>query len=316
MAYASPFSHWHCIDIKKTIDTNKPYVYNIGELPLITWFENGEPRTTLNICKHMGSKLDKGKINNGCLICPFHGIRHGKNDTFGKTIIFEDKLWWSYEPSRTKPPSTPFYNSKKFETIMFKIDMDANIRDCIFNTFDINHFAYVHNDIFGNVKPSTEYKFIKYNDEKLGISYTYGVNKNMDRFKKNFNVFKNYQIFNFPYTSSSLISLNDKEKIVVSVNMMPIGPNETRWIITLKHNFWKSYINRMKIELLLKYLLIQDKQQMAQQAKDSMLKQTIFHNKMLKNEEHFKELRRMFKNYHYPDMIEVMKLYNKHQCNA
>jgi phenylpropionate dioxygenase-like ring-hydroxylating dioxygenase large terminal subunit len=60
--------HWQCIGIKKNIDITKPYVCNIGDLPLVVWKNtDNQWLSTINICKHMGSKLDQGKIVNGCL---------------------------------------------------------------------------------------------------------------------------------------------------------------------------------------------------------------------------------------------------------
>jgi hypothetical protein len=280
MSYISPFHHWHCIDFKKNI--HSPYAFNVGDLPLITWFDEDEPKTMLNICKHMRTKMNTSKVHNGSLVCPLHGIHHGANDTFGTTVLFEDKLWWSYKPIKCKPSSTPFYHHANYETITMKIDMNANIKECIFETFAFNNNSPI------------SYKFRKFNDNKLGVQYTY---------QSDSDVFKIFQIFEFPYRSLSAVVLNNQEKIIINVNMLPLSPNETRWIVTLKHNFWKSYIGKMKLEFIIKYILTQCKKHMAEQANDSML-----YKKILKNKGHEKELRRIFKNYHYPDMIEVMKL--------
>jgi phenylpropionate dioxygenase-like ring-hydroxylating dioxygenase large terminal subunit len=252
----------------------------------------------------MGSKLDHGKVSNGCLVCPYHGIHHGANDVFGKTMVFEDKLWWSYEPSTNKPSPMPYYKNKDFKTIMFTIDMDASIRDCIYNTLDMHHYGYIHNNLLGHTKLySTEYKFTKL-PKKICMNYKYMTSP--------YDYFSNYQIMNYPYKSTAIISLFNKERLVVDVNMLPLSSNKTKWIVTLKHNFWNSYVQKLKIELIIKYLLLQDKIQMSKQASENMLKRKMMNKYVLKNEEHFKELNKMFKNYEYPDMISVMRLYNYH----
>ena len=315
VAYVSPFHNWHCIDIMKNIDMNKPYAYNVGDLPLVSWFDNKdnkEPMTTLNICRHMGSKLDKGKVDDGCLICPFHGIRHSEKDAFGTTMIHEGKLWWSYEPLHKKPPSTPFYDSKKYNSIMFDMVMDANIKDCMYNTFDINHFAFVHNDLFGNNAPPTNYKYKLHNEGKLSITYKYKTNPTIAKFKKGLDEFHNYQVFDYPYSSISVLSLKKSEKIVVHVNAYPLAIDKTKIVVTLTHNFWTSFFGKMKVKALIQYILTQDKVQLANQAKESMLKHSCTEKVFLKNENHFKDLNKIFKGYRYPDTIEVMKLYQKH----
>lgn len=312
-SFVTPFNHWHCIDIVKNIDTSKPYAYNIGELPLVTWFNDSTPMTTINICKHMGSKLDHGTVSNGCLTCPYHGIKHSSKDTFGKTMIFEDKLWWSYDPNSNKPPTTPYYKNKNYKTVMFSIDMNANIKDCIYNTLDINHFGFIHNNLFGqnNIIPC-EYKYTKYNNDKLSLKYKYTINTNMLNIKSNLHVFSNYQIFKYPYSSTAILSFPNNENLIINSNMLPIGPNKTKWIVTLKHNFWKSYIQGVKLDLLIKFILHQDKIQMAKQASENMLKRKMMNKLVLRNEEHFKDLDKLFKNYEYPDMISVMRLHNYH----
>lgn len=311
-SFASPFTHWHCIDIMKNVDKSKPYAYNIGELPLVTWFNDSKPITTLNICKHMGSKLHEGHVSNdGCLSCPYHGIKHSASDTFGQTIVFEDKLWWSYNAVSKTPPVTPFWKNKNYNTIMFTMLMNANIQDCIFNTLDINHFAYIHDNLFGKKLPPVEYNYQKLKN-KLIMHYKYNMNTNIELLKSGQKNFHNFQIFSFPFTSTAILSLNDKERLVINLNLRPIEPNKTMWVVTLKHNFWKSYFAKVKLDLIMKYILHQDQTQMSKQASDNMLKKSMFYKLKLKNEDHFQELVKMFRAYEYPDMISVMRLYNYH----
>jgi phenylpropionate dioxygenase-like ring-hydroxylating dioxygenase large terminal subunit len=313
------FNEWHCIDFVKNIDIKKPYAYNIGELPLVTWFKNEEPLSTINICRHMGSKLDHGKItDNGCLICPYHGLEHNNNSTFGKSIIFQDKLWWSYNPKNKLPPAIPFYNNKNFETSFIKIDIDANLVDCAYNTMDINHPAYVHNNIFGfgsNIPP-TDIKIIDYpkNKDKLGLSFNYKSNSNLVHLKRELKQSKNFHIYEYPYTTWSRVSLPNNEHLFVNVNMLPLSPNKTRWLVTLKHNYWnKSPLEKNLMAFAAECILSQDKEQLSKQAPESMLKRTIMYRENFANEEHFDKIKTMFSKYIYPDHKQVLDLYNYHK---
>jgi phenylpropionate dioxygenase-like ring-hydroxylating dioxygenase large terminal subunit len=79
------FNNWHCIGIKENMDLTKPYKINIGDLPLVLWKnrQSGQLITTINICKHMGSKLDNGIItHDGCLKCQYHGFENSYDDKF------------------------------------------------------------------------------------------------------------------------------------------------------------------------------------------------------------------------------------------
>jgi phenylpropionate dioxygenase-like ring-hydroxylating dioxygenase large terminal subunit len=310
--FMQPYNYWHCIDLIKNIDKSKPYSFNIGELPLITWFNDTQPITTINICKHMGSKLDDGKITSkGCLKCPYHGLEHSIKDNFGESMIFQDKLWWSYEPIKNKPLSIPFYNNENYATTSFTLDMNANVKDCMINTFDIYHFAHVHGNLFGHNEPPRNYKFSKLTNDKLSVSYRYKTNKNIEKIKPNLHILDNFQIFEYPYTSSSILKLDDNEKIIIHVNMLPLSVNKTKWIVTLKHNFWKSYFDKMKIDLVLKYILHQDQSQLCQISSTNLFKNNI----VFKHEEHFKHINKMYNSYKFPDMYSTMMLYNYHKNN-
>jgi len=239
----SPFNEWFAIDFVKNIDKSKPYAFNVGELPLVAWFSDCEhPLTTINICNHMGSRLDHGKIVNGDLLCPYHGLKHTYKQSFGKSIIFQDKLWWSYKPVK-KPPAIPLYDNKEFETSFITIDIDANIIDCALNTMDVNHPAFVHNNAFGfgSYIPAQNLTMIKYPDKKkVGLSFTYTSESNLIHLKKDLKSSKNFHMYTYPYNVWSRVSLPENEHMYVNVDFLPLAPNKTRWLVTLLHNFWNK----------------------------------------------------------------------------
>lgn len=134
-----PVGHWHCLSFAKNLDRTKPHKFRLGELPLVTWFDNatGVPITTLDVCRHMGSRLHGGSVKGGCLVCPYHGLKHGAQHRFGETLIFQDKLWWSLSPKFARPPASPFYGNKGYATSTVQVDMEASLMDSVFNVMDI-----------------------------------------------------------------------------------------------------------------------------------------------------------------------------------
>jgi|694.fasta_scaffold00159_16 nitrite reductase/ring-hydroxylating ferredoxin subunit len=309
----APFNEWHCIDFMKNIDMSKPHVYNIGALPLVSWFdEKNNPMTTVNVCKHLGSKLDHGKVKDGCLTCPYHGLEHDVKDTFGKSIIFQDKLWWSYEPKTKNPPAIPYYNKKMFATSEIKIDIDANLIDCVYNAMDLNHPAFVHNNAFGfgsNIPPSN-IKTIKYkNIDKLGLTFVYKSNSNLIHFKRELRKSHNFHIYEYPYFTWSRVSLPTNEQLFVNVNMLPLAENKTRWLVTLKHNFWTTSVEKYFMKFAALCILLQDKMQLSKQANVDELKKIIMHQTIFDNEEHIMDIKNIVEKYKYPDHNSVLQLY-------
>jgi phenylpropionate dioxygenase-like ring-hydroxylating dioxygenase large terminal subunit len=319
-AYILPiFQHWHSIEFVKNIDRSKPYAYNIGELPLVSWFDkDGKPQTTVNICSHMGSTLDKGRVNkDGCLVCPYHGLEHNENRTFGKSVIFQDKLWWSYEPKKLHPPAMPFYNNKKYETSFYSYVIDGGLVDCTYNLMDVNHPAFVHNNPlgFGSTVPATNFKIIKYprNDEKIGISFSYKTNRNLHRLNGELRRSKNFHIFEYPYTTWSRVTLPNKEQLFLNVNFLPISENKTKMLITIRHNFWKTSVEKAMIDFMTYCVFSQDREQMQLQAPENDLKKMIMHQHKMGNEEHLLMMKQMFAKHKIPDLQSVMELYSYHK---
>lgn len=304
----TPFNNWHCIDFVKNIDKTKPYAYNIGELPLVTWFNKKEiPYTSINICEHMGSKLDEGIVEKECLKCPYHGLKYDSEKMFGETMIFQNKLWWSYEPVKKNPPLVPSYNDKRFETSFIKIDVEASVNDCVLNAMDMNHPEFIHNTIFGfgSSIPPTNVQTISYHkdDMKVGLSFNY---------KKGMKESRNVHVYEFPYSSWSHVFLPNKKQLVVNIDMLPLSKDKTRWCVTLKHNYFKSNIEKILMKFITKCILYQDQQQMKRQANESILKSLIMNKTQLKNEEHFDEIKKILNNYKYPSSDKVVLLYNYH----
>lgn len=312
---SSPFNDWFAIDFVKNIDKNKPYTFQVGELPLVAWFpdtEQDRAHTTINICKHMGSKLDHGTVNDGCLRCPYHGLSYDSEDAFGETMIYQDKLWWSYEPKRKKPSSIPFYNNKNYHKSFLKVDMNANIVDCALNAMNIHHPSFIHNNIFGIAKDISIIEYPK-NQKRVGLSFGYNSKSSLIHLKHELGQSKNFHLYDYPYTTWSRISLPNDQHLIVNVNLLPLEENKTRWLVTLLHNYWNH--NEFEKELM-KFttycILFQDKYQLDKQVRESALKKLMNYSAKLPDHHIHDRMLQLFKNYEFPDENQVLELYKYH----
>ena len=308
------YNYWNCIGFKNDLKKDKPYVFNVGEIPLIAWKSNDTIISTLNACKHMGSKLDKGKICNGNLLCPYHGIKHNIDDKCGIIKEFDDKLWWSYNPINENIPKIP-YNQKDYISSYLTIDMDESLPYAIYNSMDLNHPEFIHNGLgFGEKEAAKNYKMHQF-DDKIGISFDYTAKKTVKHLNYDMNIedlTNNYNEVIYPSTTWSRVSIpEDKEKnIIIGVSMLPIEENLTRWFITIRHNYMTNFIGKNIMIEATKYILNQDKNQFKSQIKNKELKDFVSWKKMLKFENHLSILNKYYKGYNYPkigDFIEELK---------
>lgn len=191
---------WHPIGIENQIDRSKPFVFNIGKLPMVLWYDKNDPIATLNICKHLGAKLDNAIINNGCLHCSNHLTGYNQTDALGKVISKNGMLWWSFK-SYTRNPISNFKKEEKKLDIRH-IDINVNLLNVILE------FVHSNNKIKARARKN---KFLFY--EKL------------------FNAEHRFY-YKYPYYLKGSIN----NKINYTINFLPLEENKTRLFITIANN--------------------------------------------------------------------------------
>lgn len=317
------FNNWHCVGITDNIDFNYPHKFNIGELPLVLWKDDNERLiSTVNICRHLGSTLDSGKIINGSLLCPYHGLKHDKKQSYGKIIDYQGKLWWSYKPKRKTPHSIPFYNKKGYVTQHLEIDMNAGLKDCAYNSLDLHHPEFVHKGIFGfgSSIPPSNVKTINFKD-RVGLEFDYHIKQNIRYISQEMNITeknkytKNFNMFIEPITTWSKVSIDNGEKnLIIYVSMLPLKEELTRWYISIHHNFNNdNIIQKYILKLATELILGQDQRQFKKMYPNNELKEISTFKFMLKNDKPIEHIKELLNNYIYPDVkycVNFMKLTN------
>jgi hypothetical protein len=315
MQYSSFFRSWHCIGIKNNIDFSIPYKINIGDLPLVLWKDEKRNQllTTVNICKHMGSSLDNGKITgDGCLKCQYHGLEFSDKDTFGKTVEFQGKLFWSYKPICETPDNLPFYDDKNYVKSFLQIDMYSSLQDSAYNTMDVRHPEYVHRLGFGSNETPKNIRQYMYDEKTIGLDFEYLSNKVMRSLNNHVKSTKNSHIFSYPSFSYSKVSFDDNH-LIIGVNLLPLAPKKTRWYITICHNYQKSKVGQDFMKVLASTILNQDYFQMRNQYKENALKKEILFQHVFPEEEVILWINDMFNQYEYPDIEQCAELYKDYK---
>ena len=312
------FQNWNCIGIKKHIDFSKPFITNIGELPLVTWRDKDNVlHTSINICKHMGSKFDKGTVNNGCLVCPYHGLVYDKKEEIGSTIEHEGKIFWSYMPKTHCPGRLPFFKNKDYMKSFIQIDMDSSFIDCAYNTMDILHPAHVHNGIFGfgNDNPPRNIQTFEYKkNEMFGLSFEYMSSGMVQKINMNTDSTQNFNMFESLLFTWSRATFNKNRNLFIGINLQPIKKNKTRWFITILHNYMtNNYIEEQFMKSMAITILMQDQQQMKELYTENILKQNIIFNHEFENEKSVKKILKIFENITYPDLNDCIELYKNYK---
>lgn len=313
-AFSLLFNEWTCIGIRSKIDLSKPYSAQIGDLPLVVWRDKitGELNSRINICKHMGSRLDTGKITfDGCLKCPYHGLDHSVKDRFGEVVEHEGKLFWAHNPVKPQPYSVPFYNNPTFSHSFIQVDMDCSLLDSALNTVDLRHPEYVHGGMFGfgNSVPPKNVKQVQYSPHRVGLAFDYASKLSISKLNRDTTHTQNFHMYLFPTFSWSKVTFHRTNHLIIGVNLLPIAPKKTRWYITVCNNYMTSPIQTEFVNALASTILGQDFVQMRRQTQDSELKRAIMFEHVFPDEDIILWVRDMLSEYKYPDMNMCVELY-------
>uniref|UniRef100_A0A6C0HVL7 Rieske domain-containing protein n=1 Tax=viral metagenome TaxID=1070528 RepID=A0A6C0HVL7_9ZZZZ len=312
---------WTCIGVQEHIDWSKPYRVQLGDLPLVIWSDGqsqsttklkhpAEPNSffsTINICPHMGSKLDNGIITpQGKLQCQYHGKEFDKKDQFGQVKLHEGKLFWALNPIHSSPPPIPYFHHPNYVHSFLELDMDAGLKDCALNSMDLRHPEYVHRMGFGSPIPATNIKNYLYPSRKgyadrVGLSFDYQSNPIMQQINQNFEPTHNFHMFVYPTFSWSRVSFQDKH-LIVALNLLPLSPNKTRWYVTLIHNYSKTKVQKQVMKLLALTIMKQDFVQMRMQQPESALKTARMFEQCFDDESVILRLYNMLEDYEYPSI--------------
>lgn len=321
--YLPFFDEWHCLGIVENMDFTKPYTTNIGDLPLVLWRDRrGQVHTAINICKHMGTRFDHGKITStGCLKCPYHGLEYDHRDAIGKTVVHQGRVFWAYRPKTALPPSVPFYDNPNYETSFIQVDMPCSLPDAALNTMDLIHPEYVHGNMFGfgnNIPPTNIRKYVYPNPNMVGMSFNYastGLSAKGSNFTENFNMF---QYPNFAFSKVRVPEFN--QHLIIGVNFLPLEPKLTRWFVTIGHDYFKNPLQKMFMRAMTASILLQDYVQIRHQYEENPLKRAALFRFVFKNEPAVLHLKDIFRDdFKYPDVIECAKLYDHYSqddCSA
>jgi phenylpropionate dioxygenase-like ring-hydroxylating dioxygenase large terminal subunit len=304
----SVLRHWTCIGVQEHIDWSKPYSVQLGDLPLVIWSDPTVPDSffsTINICPHMGSKLDNGIITpSGKLQCQYHGKELDKTDQFGQVQLHEGKLFWARNPIHPSPPRIPYFHHQDYVHSFLELDMDAGLKDCALNSMDLRHPEFVHRMGFGSPIPATNIKNYLYPSRKgyadrVGLSFDYQSNPVMQQINQNFEPTHNFHMFIYPTFSWSRVTFQNKH-LIVALNLLPLSPNKTRWYVTLVHNYSKNNVQKQIMKLLALTIMKQDFVQMRMQQPESALKRARMFEHVFDDENVILRLYKMLEDYEYP----------------
>jgi isorenieratene synthase len=155
-ALALPSGGWFVLDDARRI-AQAPVAYTVQGQRLVAWREGGALRVAPDRCPHMGAPLSAGRVRNGCLVCPWHGLTlDARGHGAWRPLSAHDDgvLAWvrlgAADPDVPLPSRSP--RPERAVSAVVRVEARCEPRDVIANRLDPWHGAHYHPHAFAQVR--------------------------------------------------------------------------------------------------------------------------------------------------------------------
>ncbi len=162
--------HWHPVALADEVTDQAPFGVVLLDLPLVLYRVEGAVTAAVDRCPHRGTRLSLGRLRDGKLVCPYHGLEfdraghcvrvpaHGERKTPERyldvsTVLVDERygLVWvclDAEPA-APPPDWSVADAPGKQRIIMHDVWNASAGRHFENFCDLAHFSFAHAGTFG-----------------------------------------------------------------------------------------------------------------------------------------------------------------------
>ena len=139
---------WYVLGASRDVPA-EPSGHVVAGRELVAWRDGSALRIAPASCPHMGADLTRGTVQNGELVCPWHGLRlgergHGAWSCFA--ALDDGVLAWVRLPNGEAPTDAPVIapRPERFIAGVIRVDATCEPEDVIANRLDPWHGVHYH----------------------------------------------------------------------------------------------------------------------------------------------------------------------------
>jgi len=156
-ALGRPSGGWYVVDATLAIGDG-PKGYRIAGRDLVAWrCSDGRTCIAPEACPHMQAPLSQGRVREGKLVCPWHGLALGREGQ-GKWRAFESfddgVLTWVRLDAADQPSDKPIIapRPQRFLDAVIRVEVACEPADVIANRLDPWHGVHFHPHTFARLR--------------------------------------------------------------------------------------------------------------------------------------------------------------------
>ncbi len=161
---------WHVVAYAPDLKEGKPMAVRLLEEDLVLWRVGNSIHAWRDLCLHRGTRLSLGKVENDCLVCPYHGWTYNeegqcirfpahpnqKPPATARAKVYQaqeqyDWVWVTLgNPAQDIPPFPQWDNPAFHKIHCGPYDFYASGPRAVENFLDVTHFPFVHQGLLGD----------------------------------------------------------------------------------------------------------------------------------------------------------------------
>ncbi len=161
---------WHVVAYAPDLVEDKPMAVRLLDEELVLWRAGEQIHAWRDLCLHRGTRLSLGKIENECLVCPYHGWTYNeegqcvrfpahpnqKPPATAHTRVYQAKqkydwIWVTLgNPTRDVPEFAQWDDPAFHKVHCGPYTYKASGPRAIENFLDVTHFPFVHTGLLGD----------------------------------------------------------------------------------------------------------------------------------------------------------------------
>lgn len=149
-----PAGGWHVVAGSAAL-RNKPFAARVLGRDLVLWRSGHGVHAADDACPHLGARWSQGRINNGTVICPWHGLALDAHAPCTALLPAHDDgvLLWVQLPGEA-PLAAPVLPPRPADALVSVMTLRARCtpREVLENRFDPWHGAHFHGHSFARLK--------------------------------------------------------------------------------------------------------------------------------------------------------------------
>lgn len=252
--------YWYPIATAREI-ADRPVGVKLLDVKLVVYRSGEQIVVARDLCFHRGAPLSLGTVENGEIVCPYHGFRYNcegkctavpahpaqKISPRLKLIVYPaveryGLVWTTLSGGEANIPPFPAWDDPAYLNIELpSFDIAGSAGRQMEGFLDVSHFAFVHTETFGDRSNTEvpEYKVVPDGDG-LHIEYWSTVSNysklQLNQAPEGFEWLREFRVFP-PFAASLTVHFPEGGKLNILNCASPVSARYTRLFCPISRNF-------------------------------------------------------------------------------